>query len=379
MLFALRLSQLRAQIRHFLRHHITQGYRVRGLTVNLVEVVHDLIIIHRSEAQTDLVGLRIDLDNLGFHFLSHTDDLFGIIDFIPAQLRQMDQPLHPVFQLGKGTKIRHLDDFHLHILAHVVLRRHQRPWIRLKLLEAQGQALVFFVHIQHHGPYRLTFFEHFGRMFDPLRPRQVGNVNQSVNALFQCDKGTEIRQVAHFTFNFIANRIAFVHRAPRVRLNLLHAERNALTVLVHTEHHRLNRVANLDDFRRVTGAPRPRHLRYVHEPLNALFQLDKGPVICNAHHLARHARRLRVLLVHIRPRIGRQLLETQRHALVFLVELQHHHPHLVANGKQLRRMADPAPRHVGNVQEPIDATEIDKGAVFGDIFDHALDHLPLGQ
>ena len=40
-------------------------------------------------------------------------------------------------------------------------------------------------------------------------------------------------------------------------------------------------------------------------------------------------------------------------------------------------MVDPAPRHVGDVEEPVDAAEVDEGAVIGDVLDHALHDLAV--
>ena len=37
------------------------------------------------------------------------------------------------------------------------------------------------------------------------------------------------------------------------------------------------------------------------------------------------------------------------------------------------------PRHVGDVQQPVDAAEIDEGAVFGDVLDHAVNDVALGE
>src|SRR5438067_11870707 len=42
-------------------------------------------------------------------------------------------------------------------------------------------------------------------------------------------------------------------------------------------------------------------------------------------------------------------------------------------------MAHAAPRHVGDMQQPVDAAEIDEGAVIGDVLDDALEHLALGE
>ena len=43
----------------------------------------------------------------------------------------------------------------------------------------------------------------------------------------------------------------------------------------------------------------------------------------------------------------------------------------------LGRMVDAPPRHVGDVQQAVDAAEIDEGAVLGDVLDDAVDDLAL--
>src|SRR5262249_60493490 len=55
---------------------------------------------------------------------------------------------------------------------------------------------------------------------------------------------------------------------------------------------------------------------------------------------------------------------------------------LLVDFDHLVRVGDPAPAHVGDVQQAIDAAQVDEGAKFGDILDHARANLPrldLGQ
>ncbi len=42
-------------------------------------------------------------------------------------------------------------------------------------------------------------------------------------------------------------------------------------------------------------------------------------------------------------------------------------------------MPDAAPRHVGDVQQAVDAAEVDERAVVGDVLDHAAQHFALGE
>ena len=49
----------------------------------------------------------------------------------------------------------------------------------------------------------------------------------------------------------------------------------------------------------------------------------------------------------------------------------------LADVDDLARVVDAPPRHVGDVQQAVDAAEIHEGAVLGDVLDHALDDLTL--
>ena len=51
--------------------------------------------------------------------------------------------------------------------------------------------------------------------------------------------------------------------------------------------------------------------------------------------------------------------------------------HLLADVEHFGRVIDAAPGDVGDVQQAVDAAEIDEGAVVGDVLDHAVDDLAL--
>ncbi len=52
---------------------------------------------------------------------------------------------------------------------------------------------------------------------------------------------------------------------------------------------------------------------------------------------------------------------------------------LLADLQRLGRVVDAAPRDVGDVQQAVDAAEIDEGAVVGDVLDHAVEDLAFLQ
>ncbi len=52
---------------------------------------------------------------------------------------------------------------------------------------------------------------------------------------------------------------------------------------------------------------------------------------------------------------------------------------VVAPFEQLRRVVDASPGHVGDVQQAVDAAEVDERAVVGDVLHDALEHLAFGE
>ncbi len=77
------------------------------------------------------------------------------------------------------------------------------------------------------------------------------------------------------------------------------------------------------------------------------------------------------------PRIVEQLLHAERDAVGLVVDLDDLDLHLLADIEHLGRVIDPAPGDVGDMQQAVDAAEIDEGAVVGDVLDHAVDDLTL--
>ncbi len=76
---------------------------------------------------------------------------------------------------------------------------------------------------------------------------------------------------------------------------------------------------------------------------------------------------------------GHELLVAERDALGARVVLEHDDVDFVADAHDFGRMRHAAPRHVGDVQQAVDAAEIDERAVVGEVLDRAAQRLALGQ
>src|SRR5581483_10741982 len=74
------------------------------------------------------------------------------------------------------------------------------------------------------------------------------------------------------------------------------------------------------------------------------------------------------------PWIGHDLLHAERNTLALGVELEHDDFDALADFDHLRRMADAAPRHIADMQDAVDAAEVDEGAVARDVLDGAFEN-----
>src|SRR5215472_2460868 len=100
-------------------------------------------------------------------------------------------------------------------------------------------------------------------MLHPLGPRQIGNVNQPVNALFDFDESAEIGELSYAAFDNGADGVTVSNGGPWIGLELLNAQRNAPVAWFHFEDHGLNLVADLDHLAGMLHAAAPGHFRNV--------------------------------------------------------------------------------------------------------------------
>ncbi len=77
--------------------------------------------------------------------------------------------------------------------------------------------------------------------------------------------------------------------------------------------------------------------------------------------------------------LARLLLEAQGDLLAILVDVEDHHLDLVVDLEHVAGMVDPAPAHVGDVEQAVDAAQVDERAEVGDVLDGPLADLADGD
>src|SRR5262249_7848796 len=254
-----------------------------------------------------------------------------------------------------------------------ITARHGGPRVLGELLDAERDALVVDVDAEDHRVDVVTLLVDLGGVLDLLRPMEVRDVHEAVDPLLDLDEEPEVGDALHLPAHLRAHGVVDPDELPRVRLGLLEPERDAAVHRVDIENLDVHLLPDLEDLRRVRHALGPRHLGDVHEPFDAALDLDEGAVVGEAHDLPADARVQREALADRGPRIGHDLLHAERDALALRVVLEHDDLHAVPDVQHLRRVPNAAPRHVGHVEEAVDAAEVDERTVVGNVLDGPLE------
>src|SRR5467141_326033 len=328
--------------------------------------------IPRLDRHVDRPVLAVDVDNHRLHRIALLQMGPQVIDAFARELGGAQISLDVAAK--RDHRALGVDRLHLAADQAVLLVSGDEVGERvaLELLDAERDALALDVDRQHHCLDFLALLEVLHRFLAGRRPRQVGQVHQAVDAARQADEDAEIGDRLDLALHAVALLVLAREVFPRVRHALLHAERDAPALLVDLEDHHLDLVADLHHLGRMHVLVGPVHLGDVDQAFDARLDLDERAVVGEVGDFAEQARALRVAPPDADPRILAQLLQAERNAVLLGVELEYLRRHLVADVEHLGRMLHAAPGEVGDVEQPVDAAQVDERAVVGDVLDDAL-------
>ncbi len=204
-------------------------------------------------------------------------------------------------------------------------------------------------------------------------------MHQTIDTGSQTHKNTKIGNRLDRTLDLVSALSLRGKLLPRVGLALLHAQADAALVFINFQHHHFHFVAQRHNFVGCSVLVGPVHLGNVHQAFDAGLQLDKRAVVGNIGHLAEQAGLGRIAACHTQPRVITHLFETQADTVFLCIKLEYLGCELLTGMHHFRGVTHTAPRHVGDVQQPVDAPQIHKCAVFGDVLDHTIDDRALPQ
>ena len=208
-----------------------------------------------------------------------------------------------------------------------------------------------------------------------LGPRDVAHVQQPIDPFLNLHECTVVRQVAHNASHDRSDRVALGDLRPRVGQRLFDAQGDLLRIGIHAEHHHVHVPVKIDDLARMAHTACPTHLADVHHAFYAFLEFDEGAVVGHADDPPAHNVSDEIPVGRRLPRVVGLLFQAEAYAFSLRVEVEDHDVDLLADRHRLRGMLDAPPRHVRDVQQTVDAADVDKGSEIGDILDFAREDL----
>src|SRR6202042_577914 len=193
----------------------------------------------------------------------------------------------------------------------------------------------------------------------------------------ESEEQAELGLVLDFAFDRGTDRELLHENFPGIAHGLLETERNAALDRIDFQNLHLDFLRGRDDLAGVHVLLGPRHFRDVDQAFDARLELHERTVVGDVGDAAGKARIERILGLDALPRIVEQLLHAERDTVGLVVDLDDLDLHRLTDGQHLGRMVDTTPRNIGDVQQTVDAAEVDERTVIGDVLDDAVDHLTL--
>src|SRR4051812_8992916 len=331
----------------------------------------------RLDRDLHLAGLLVELDHAGIDLLADGETLGALIVAITGQFRPLDEG-------GEiGARDLHLDAGFLHFEHFAGHDRALLDVARLgegvafELLDAERDALLFDIDVEHHGLDHVALLEVVDDLFARKLPVEVGQMDHAVDVAFEAQEQTELGLVLDFAFDGGADRELLDEDFPGIAHGLLEAERDAALDRIDFENLHFDFLRGRNDLAGVHVLLGPRHFRDVDQAFDARLQFDERAVVGDVGDAAGEACVQRVFCLDALPRIVQQLLHAERNAVGLVVDLDDLDLHGLADGEHFGRVIDPAPCDIGDVKQAVDAAEINERTVIGDVLDHAVDHLTL--
>ena len=123
----------------------------------------------------------------------------------------------------------------------------------------------------------------------------------------------------------------------------------------------------------------PAHFGDVNQSFYTFFKFDKRPIFHDGNNFALDLFANGIFFFNVIPMVFLKLLQTKAYATLLFVIIQHFDGYLLVQRHDIRRMRDPSPREIGNMQQPIDSAQINEDSKVSDILDHAFNNLSFLQ
>src|SRR5260221_2487832 len=300
-------------------------------------------VVHLLHAQRHAAILGINAQHLRGARLALLENFMRVLYAArPADVANVHQAVKALFDFDERAELGNVAHLAGHDRANRILLCHQQPGIGLRLLDAQRNAAVARLDVQHDHIHFIADFRQLRRVSGLLRPRHFRDVHQSFDALLQFDEYAVVHHANDFAVILAARAVTIARIHPGILVQLLQAQRNALPALVQLQHDDVEILLRLHHVARMPHAA-PAHIRKVQQAVNTADVHEcavLGYVLYRAVHRLPFAQ-----LLHQFGALGVQLFFQQgtaadHHVAAAAVQVGDAHLHLLAKqALEVRRRA----------------------------------------
>src|SRR6056297_1513677 len=239
--------------------------------------IGELVPAEGLDGERDTLFLDI---HLGDDSLNHIAFLVALDRFlatlVPAQIAEVNHAVDFAFETDEQTEFGDVLDLALDFGAGGVGLGKDFPRVAHGLLETKADTTLGAVDFQNHDFDLLRGGDDLAGMHVLLGPGHLRDVNETFDTGLQLNEGTVVGDVRHAAGMHRIERVLGGDQIPRIFLQLLHAEADAMRVLVDLDDLNLDGLADREDFRGVIDAA-PGHVGDVQKAVDTA-EIHEGPV-----------------------------------------------------------------------------------------------------
>src|SRR5262245_18199092 len=229
--------------------------------------------LQRLDRHLDLEGALLDLDHLGIDLLADGKTLGPLLGAVAGEIAAADEGA------DVGTSDLHLDAVVLdldHLAGDGVALLDAGDLLHRiagDLLDAQRDALLLGVDIEHHGFDDVALLVVLDRLLAGPSPIQIREVGHAVDIALEADEQAEFGDVLDLALDVAAGRKLLGEHHPWIVEGLLQAERDAALDRIDLEHLDGDLLGGGEDLAGVDVLLGPAHLGNVDKTLDTLLDL----------------------------------------------------------------------------------------------------------
>ena len=149
--------------------------------------------------------------------LALLENFVRILDALgPADVADVDEAIEAIFDFDERAEFGDVADFAGDDGAERIFFGGEQPWIGQRLLDAERNAAIAGLDVEHDDIDFVADLGDFRRMLDFFVPAHFGNVDEAFDALLEFDEHAVVNDADDLALDFAACGIFFRGADPRI-------------------------------------------------------------------------------------------------------------------------------------------------------------------